>query len=168
MQALGQGLGTGFLFVPCSYARHMIGSRFGHLYQHGQATSVISHWFKVKRTYAVGLVIADSSFGGTIFPIILNNFIGGVGFASAVWTTACLILGCLTISYLTISPRLSPMKNGLWSFRSLMRFLYLQTFAFNVGEMGVRVGIGYFVYPFAAFTGTPISGYVPHHLVAHF
>ena len=32
VQALGQGLGTGFLFVPCSYARHMIGSRFDHLY----------------------------------------------------------------------------------------------------------------------------------------
>ena len=48
-----------------------------------------------------------------------------------------------------------------------MRFLYLQTFAFNVGEMSVRVGIGYFVYPFAAFTGTPISGYVLHYLVAH-
>ena len=48
-----------------------------------------------------------------------------------------------------------------------MQFLYLQTFAFSVGEMGVRVGIGYFVYPLAAFTGTPISGYVLHYLVAH-
>ena len=51
--------------------------------------------------------------------------------------------------------------------RSLIGILYLQTLAFNVGEMGVRVGIGYLVYPSAALAGTPISGYVPHHLVAH-
>ena len=48
-----------------------------------------------------------------------------------------------------------------------MGILYLQTLAFNVGEMDVRVGIGYLVYPSAALAGTPISGYVPHHLVAH-
>ena len=49
------------------------------------------------------------------------------------------------------------MKKQPVEFQKSDAILYLQTFAFNVGEMGVRVGIGYFVYPFAAFTGTPIS-----------
>lgn len=48
-----------------------------------------------------------------------------------------------------------------------MQIWSLQTLAFNLGEVGVRVGIAYFVYSFAALTGTPISGYVPHHLVVH-
>lgn len=48
-----------------------------------------------------------------------------------------------------------------------MRILSLQSLAFNIGEMGIRVGIAFFVYSFAALTGTPISGYVHPFLVAH-
>jgi MFS family permease len=255
-QGLGQGLGTGLLFVP--------------------ATSVISHWFKLRRAYALGFVIAGSSLGGVIFPIMLNNLIIRVGYASAVRATGYLILGCLVISNLTIVPRLPPMKDRpvelqlpkpdikkimlhrpywfalaggffcTWGF--FLPFFYLQiyaeskgiaqhlafyslsilnaasifgrvlpnfvadkigsynmlipmstatgiliyawlavhdaaglivfailygffsgafisllpsilmTLAFNVGEIGVRVGIAYFVYSFAALTGTPIAG----------
>ena len=34
-----------------------------------------------------------------------------------------------------------------------------QTLAFNVGEIGVRVGFAFFAIAFGALTGTPISGY---------
>jgi len=82
------GIGLGFLFLP--------------------ATSVISHWFQRKRAYAIGIVVAGSSMGGVIFPIMLNNLIIKIGFASAVRATAYLITGCLIISNILIAPRLPP------------------------------------------------------------
>lgn len=84
---------------------------FDHLTQCDQATGVISHWFKIKRSYAVGIVIAGSSIGGVIFPIMLNNLISQIGFASAVRATAYVILGCLAIANITVRPRLPAMKD---------------------------------------------------------
>lgn len=94
-------------FVHLSYGLFW----FDHLHQHNQATGVISHWFKFKRAYAVGIVISGSSLGGVIFPIMLNRLILQIGFASAVRATAYVILGCLTIANLTIRPRLPAMKD---------------------------------------------------------
>jgi MFS family permease len=74
------------------------------------ATSVIAHWFSRRRAYAVGVVIAGSSLGGVIFPIMLNNLIVQIGFSSAVRATSYLILGCLVISSILIAPRLPPRR----------------------------------------------------------
>jgi MFS family permease len=87
-QGVGLGIGLGCMFLP--------------------ATSVISHWFQRKRAYAVGIVIAGSSIGGVVFPIMLNNLIAQIGFASAVRATAYIITGCLIVSNMLIAPRLPP------------------------------------------------------------
>ena len=72
------------------------------------ATSVVSHWFKNRRSYAIGVVISGSSLGGVIFPIMLNRLIVEIGFASGVRATAYLILGCLVTANALIAPRLPP------------------------------------------------------------
>ncbi|KAF9240049.1 MFS general substrate transporter [Melanogaster broomeanus] len=52
-QGIGMGVGMGLLFLP--------------------AISVTSHYFRRRRTAAMGVVLAGSSLGAVIYPIMLNN-----------------------------------------------------------------------------------------------
>ena len=62
----------------------------------GPTVSVISHWFRKRRSEAMGIVAVGSSIGGTIFPIVFRNLVGQVGyFASRLYyTNGVLIYFC--------------------------------------------------------------------------
>ena len=43
--------------------------------------SVISHWFKKRRSTALGIIAFASSIGGTVFPVVFRNLLDTVGYA---------------------------------------------------------------------------------------
>ncbi|OCB86001.1 MFS general substrate transporter [Sanghuangporus baumii] len=70
-----------------------------------------AHWFRAKRAAAVGIVVAGSSLGGIIFPIMLSNLFDSIGFAWAVRAMALLMFVVQAISIPLIKERLPPLKN---------------------------------------------------------
>jgi len=88
-QAIGMGIGMGLVIVP--------------------ALSLPSHYFRRRRSLAMGLVFAGSSLGGVIFPIMLNHLINSsLGFAWGVRATAFLVLGLLIIANIISRPNYPP------------------------------------------------------------
>ena len=51
--------------------------------------SVMAHWFKKRRSTALGILAFASSIGGTVFPVIFRNLLVTVGYAQVVnlWLT---------------------------------------------------------------------------------
>jgi len=45
--------------------------------------AIVAHWFKKRRSLAVGLITAGASLGGTIIPIVARNLVDLVGYVSA-------------------------------------------------------------------------------------
>lgn len=70
-QGIGFGLGLCPLFLP--------------------AVSVIPHWFKKRRAFAMGIGAAGSSVGGVVYPIAINKLIPMVGFPWSVRIAAFLV-----------------------------------------------------------------------------
>jgi hypothetical protein len=71
--------------------------------------AVVSHYFRRKRTLVMTFVVAGSSLGAIIHPIMLNNLLNGpVGFANGVRASAGLISGLLLIACLCMRTRLDP------------------------------------------------------------
>ncbi|KAF8885236.1 MFS general substrate transporter [Gymnopilus junonius] len=84
-QAIGMGVGMGLVIVP--------------------ALSLPSHYFRRRRSLAMGLVFAGSSLGGVVYPIMLNHLINSsLGFAWGVRATAFMVLGLLIIANLISRP----------------------------------------------------------------
>ncbi|KAH7915578.1 MFS general substrate transporter [Hygrophoropsis aurantiaca] len=91
-QGIGMGLGMGLLFLP--------------------AISVTSHYFRLRRTVAMGVVLSGSSLGAVIYPIMLNNlFNGKAGFGWGVRAAAFMDLGLLLTANLIMKTRLPSRKN---------------------------------------------------------
>jgi MFS family permease len=44
-------------------------------------TSIIAHWFKRRRSTALGIMSFASSIGGTVFPVAFRNLNSAVGYA---------------------------------------------------------------------------------------
>jgi MFS family permease len=90
-QAVGAGIGAGMLYVP--------------------SVSLISQYFKRRRSSVMTFVAAGSSLGSVIHPIMLNNTLGKIGFANATRANAGLIAGLYLIACLLMRTRLPPPKN---------------------------------------------------------
>ena len=43
--------------------------------------SVLAHWFKKRRSTALGILAFGSSIGGTVFPVVFRNLLVTVGYA---------------------------------------------------------------------------------------
>ena len=83
------GLGMGLMFLP--------------------SLTLTSHYFRAKRSTAMGMVIAGSSIGGVVYPILLNNIFGRAsGFQWGVRTVAFIDLAFLLIANLIMRTRLPP------------------------------------------------------------
>lgn len=87
-QGVGMGIGMGLMFLP--------------------SLTVTSHYFRARRSLAMGVVIAGSSLGGCLYPILLNNVFSKTGFAVGVRAVAFMDLGFLIIANLIMRTRLPP------------------------------------------------------------
>jgi len=76
-QGVGMGIGLGLTFVP--------------------TVSLTVHHFRRRKVLATGIVMSGSSLGAVIFPIMINNLIGKIGFPQAVRASAFIVLGTLVI-----------------------------------------------------------------------
>ncbi|KAL0958740.1 hypothetical protein HGRIS_014066 [Hohenbuehelia grisea] len=85
-QGVGMGIGMGMMFLP--------------------ALTVTSHYFRKKRSAAMGVVIAGSSLGGCLYPILLNNVLSRNGFAWGVRAVGFIDLGLLILANLLMKTRL--------------------------------------------------------------
>ncbi|KAF8154611.1 major facilitator superfamily domain-containing protein [Crassisporium funariophilum] len=91
-QGVGMGLGMGMMFLP--------------------SLTITSHYFRVKRSLAMGIVIAGSSLGGVIYPVLLNNiFQRTSGFEWGVRGVAFMDLGFLIVANSIMRTRLVPKKS---------------------------------------------------------
>lgn len=70
-----------------------------------------SHWFRAKRSIAVGIVVAGSSVGGVVIPIMLSRLFDKIGFAWSVRAMALMMFVLQAISIPFIKERLPPTKN---------------------------------------------------------
>ncbi|KAI0753291.1 monocarboxylate permease [Daedaleopsis nitida] len=68
--------------------------------------ALLGHWFRRRRALVIGLATGGSATGGVVFPIILETLIPKIGFPWAVRVVAFVIMGCLTVSCLTMRTRL--------------------------------------------------------------
>ncbi|KAJ6468124.1 MFS general substrate transporter [Mycena vitilis] len=76
----------------------------------GPTLAIVSHWFKRRRSTAMGIVAAGPSMGGLIIPILVQKLIPQIGFQ---WTTRVLALMLLVttgILNLCLKRRLPPVK----------------------------------------------------------
>ncbi|GAA5981891.1 hypothetical protein JCM11641_001933 [Rhodosporidiobolus odoratus] len=87
-QGLACGLAAGIAFVP--------------------AASSVSHWFKKRRATALGILATGSSFGGMIYPAMLNQLFDKVGYGWAVRAAAFITIGLVGIALVLVNSRLPP------------------------------------------------------------
>lgn len=104
---------------------------------------LLSTYFSTRRGIATGLATTGNAIGGIIFPVIVQQLIGKVGFA---WTTRVIgfvILVLLVIVVAFSKPRLPPRKSGAIIDRTAIRDVPYLLFIFGVFVL--MLGI-YFVY----------------------
>lgn len=107
-QGICSGLGCCFLFYP-----GMFGSKPIHEYPALTSSLVIAAcgtWFLRHRALAFGIMVAGSSLGGVVLPIMVQHLIPQIGFRWTMRAVAFLFLGLLVIANLTIKSRLPPAR----------------------------------------------------------
>ncbi|KXJ92395.1 major facilitator superfamily domain-containing protein [Microdochium bolleyi] len=65
-------------------------------------------WFHRRRALVFGIMMAGSSVGGIVLPIMIPKLISSVGFPWAMRAVALVFLALLTVACLTITSRLTP------------------------------------------------------------
>jgi predicted MFS family arabinose efflux permease len=68
----------------------------------------VTTWFLKRRAAAFGIMVAGSSLGGVILPIMLDRLIDEVGFPWTMRIVAFMFLALMTIASLTVKSRLPP------------------------------------------------------------
>lgn len=84
-QGCGMGIGMGFMFLPC--------------------LTLTSHYFQRKRSLAMGIVVAGSSVGAVVHPILLNNVFEKADFGWGVRAMGFLDLAVLIVANLIMRTR---------------------------------------------------------------
>ncbi|GAA5838847.1 hypothetical protein JCM9279_003878 [Rhodotorula babjevae] len=116
-QGLACGLASGLTFLP--------------------ACSAVSHWFKRKRMFAMGVLATGSSLGGVMYPSMLQKLIRTVGWGWAIRAVGFINFGLIAFACVTVKTRLPPRPAG--------KFLDFSVF---VG----KVNLGYTLYVAGAAT----------------
>jgi MFS family permease len=76
----------------------------------GLAIPVCGTWFRRHRALAFGVMVAGSSIGGVVLPIMVQRLIPRIGFGWTMRAVAFLFLGLLIITNLTVKSRLPPAR----------------------------------------------------------
>ncbi|KAI4670392.1 uncharacterized protein J4E79_000673 [Alternaria viburni] len=128
-------------------------------------TSTIPTWFLKKRGLAYGVMAAGSGLGGIIFPIMATHLIPEIGYGWTMRTFGFLILGMMTIAFLTVKSRLPPQPRT-FEFKVFVepfgdiRFVLL-TIASFLFFMGLFIPINFIeVQAMAAGMSTTLAGYL--------
>lgn len=87
-QGIGAGVALGILFLP--------------------AIGIIAHHFRRRRSLAMGIVVSGSSYGGLVFPVMLNKIIQRQGFAAATRAVSYLATGLMVLAIISMRTRLPP------------------------------------------------------------
>ncbi|KAJ7881820.1 major facilitator superfamily domain-containing protein [Mycena olivaceomarginata] len=112
----------------------------------GPTLAIVSHWFKRRRSTALGIVAAGSSVGGLIIPILVQRLIPQIGFP---WTTrvlALLLLFTTGILNVCLKRRLPPVKTtgGIFNWKAFQsRPFTLYTLAVFVCFFGLYTLLTY-------------------------
>lgn len=79
--------------------------------------SVIAHWFKRRRSTALGIVTFASSIGGIVFPVVFRNLLITVGFKWTMRIMASILTLAMGITNLMIRRRFPPamVSGGLFN-----------------------------------------------------
>ncbi|KAI9446199.1 MFS general substrate transporter [Lactarius indigo] len=85
----------------------------------GPVMGVIAHWFKKRRSTALGIIAFASSIGGTVFPTVFRNLLVTVGFKWTMRIIASILFLAMGITNLTTRRRLPPatVSGGLFNLK---------------------------------------------------
>ncbi|KAL5490237.1 hypothetical protein ACEPAI_5070 [Sanghuangporus weigelae] len=102
----------------------VIGLASGFIF--GSTPAVISHWFKKRRGFALGIIACGSSIGGTIFPITFHRLVEQIGFPWTMRVLGFILIFTLTVANLTLARRLPPVtvSGGVLNFRAFKSLPY--------------------------------------------
>ncbi|KPV72358.1 uncharacterized protein RHOBADRAFT_18141 [Rhodotorula graminis WP1] len=126
-QGVACGLGAGMAFIP--------------------AASSVSHWFKKRRATALGILATGSSFGGIVYPVLLNQLFPRIGFGWTVRVAAFLTLAMLVTAILTVRSRLPPRKvEKIFDFSPLREKAFLLV---TIGETIIMLCVALLPCPFS-------------------
>lgn len=91
-QGVCTGIGGGIFFLP------MMG--------------VCSTYFAKNRGIAIGIVTTGNSIGGVVYPLVVRQLLGKVGFGWTVRVLGFINVVCLLVAFAFMKPRLPPRKAG--------------------------------------------------------
>lgn len=137
------GVGTSLIFTP--------------------AIAAVGHFFLLKRGNATGVAAAGGSFGGIIFPLMMQRLFPSIGFAWTTRITGFIFMFCCSISVILCRSRLPP-RPGQTVMPDLKIFKDMSYTLLTLGiyfmEWGLFVPITY-ITSFATSTGalTPAFSY---------
>ncbi|KAH9993846.1 major facilitator superfamily domain-containing protein [Russula vinacea] len=83
----------------------------------GPVIGIVSHWFKKRRSTALGIISFASSISGTVFPVVFRNLNVTIGFKWSMRIIAFILMFVLGIMNLTLRRRLPPIvvSGGLFN-----------------------------------------------------
>lgn len=100
----------------------------------GIVMSVIAHWFKRRRSTALGINAFASSIGGTVFPVVFRNLLITVGYKWTMRSIAGILTLAICVTNMTIRRRLPPttLSGGLFDPKQFRSPAYTVYTAFGV------------------------------------
>ncbi|KAJ7143196.1 major facilitator superfamily domain-containing protein [Mycena crocata] len=107
----------------------------------GPTLAIVTHWFKRRRSTALGLTAAGASTGGSVIPIMVQKLIPHIGFPWTIRVLALLLLCTTGISNLCLKRRLPPVQTtgGIFNWRAF-RYPPFSLYTFAV-FLATNVGI---------------------------
>ncbi|KAH7024990.1 major facilitator superfamily domain-containing protein [Microdochium trichocladiopsis] len=100
----------------------------------------VSQWFDKKRGVALGMVVAGSSVGGIVFPIILAKLFNesDLGFGWTVRVVGFIMMPFMLFCAIAVVPRVPPRKTNFWllsAFKNKQWLLIVLSFALSLVGM---------------------------------
>ncbi|TQV98251.1 hypothetical protein V2A60_007992 [Cordyceps javanica] len=129
------------------------------------AFAAAGHYFKKRRAAALGVMVAGSSLGGIVMPIILSRMLNSsnLGFGWTVRIVGFLIMPFLLFACVTVTPRLPPRQRRLFMievYRDGKFVLFCVSFFFIL--VGMFTPIFYLpTYALRHGMGATMAGYLP-------